>query len=380
MYRITNTKTTKPLLMLAVAVAAVIVMVSSFCIVFASEDTSAAGMHQVHFEPNGGTVYKGDIESPYYVAVSDEAQMIYVPGSTFSVRVPDNTSPFNDELDFKLMNGELVVDESDELDSYFEVSYAGSSEIYVFTVVVKAALFTEKTGWDKIVIHPQKDGTPTTAWGAVRLIPVANVTTGDSTEFEGNGHTTSLEIADSGSSTVYLTINNNMNYDEVEYRYVKPGYTLRGWSPDQVVTSTSAIYPENMVMNVTGDINLYAVWAPNTYTIRLVVGDTVSDYQIAFDQNLDTTHMKNMVPSDMTDYAIVGWSTVELGTVTENHKEGTRTINSTVYKIVDESSLYPLNIKYKTVPENGVLTLYPVYAFKIQINATTTVQLTNDVG
>ena len=57
MYSRTNTKTTKPLLMLAVAVAAVIVMVSSFCIVLASEDTSAAGMHQVHFEPNGGTVY-----------------------------------------------------------------------------------------------------------------------------------------------------------------------------------------------------------------------------------------------------------------------------------------------------------------------------------
>ena len=95
MYRITNTKTTKPLLMLAVAVAAVIVMVSSFCIVFASEDTSAAGMHQVHFEPNGGKVYKGDVESPYYVAVSDEAQMIYVPGATFSVRVPDDSSIWN---------------------------------------------------------------------------------------------------------------------------------------------------------------------------------------------------------------------------------------------------------------------------------------------
>ena len=36
MYSRTNTKTTKPLLMLAVAVAAVIVMVSSFCIVLAS--------------------------------------------------------------------------------------------------------------------------------------------------------------------------------------------------------------------------------------------------------------------------------------------------------------------------------------------------------
>ena len=287
-----------------------LVVISSLCIVFASEDTSAAGMHQVHFEPNGGTVYKGDVESPYYVAVSDEAQMVYVPGSTFTVRVPDPSKPFNDQLDFKLLNGEIIVNEGDDLDNYFEVSYAGSGETYVFTVVVKAALFTEKTGWDNIVIHPQKDGTPTTAWGAVRLIPVANVTTGDSAEFEGNGHTTSLDIANSGSSTVNLTINNNMNYDEEEYSYVKAGYTLVGWSPDQTITSSSEIYPENMVMNVTSDVNLYAVWAPNTYTIRLIVGETTSDYQIAYDQNLDTTHMKNMVPSDMTDYAIVGWSPV----------------------------------------------------------------------
>jgi len=369
----------KTLIALAV-LAAVLAVVMAVCIPLASGNSSAATDYQLHFEPNGGKVFCGDTEAPYYVAVSDEAQMIYVPGATFSVRVPDPSTPFNNGLDFKLLNGEDIVDEGDDLGSYFTVTYAGSDSTYVFTVVVNESLYTNKTGWDKIVIHPQRDGVPTSSWGVIRLIPKAEPAAGSSATFGGVGHTDSLEILSGASSTVYLTITDNMNYDEVEYRYVKEGYSLAGWSPDRVVTAESEIYPENMVMSIDHDLSLYAVWVPNTYTIRLIVGETTSDYRIAYDQNLDTTHMKNMVPSDMTDYAIVGWSPTVLETVVESRTVNTQSVSSTVYILSDEASAYPLNIKYREVPEDGILTLYPIYAIKTTIGAQTKVTLSNAQG
>ena len=71
----------KTLIALAV-LAAVLAVVMAVCIPLASGNSSAATDYQLHFDPNGGTVYCGDTEAPYYVAVSDEAQMIYVPGAT----------------------------------------------------------------------------------------------------------------------------------------------------------------------------------------------------------------------------------------------------------------------------------------------------------
>lgn len=111
-------------------------------------------------------------------------------------------------------------------------------------------------------------------------------------------------------STYTSVLGNNAKFATSVY---KTGYTLEGWYSDEALT--------NKVTNVTGEMNIYAKWTPNTYNINYVLdgGSFESSVKSTFTIEDEFTY-----PTPTQEGAtFIGWYTdAEFTTKAETHNLG----------------------------------------------------------
>jgi|GEM_PF-5719227 Subtilisin-like serine proteases len=87
---------------------------------------------------------------------------------------------------------------------------------------------------------------------------------------------------------------------------VREGYGFVGWS--KISAAATADYQPEDLITLTGDLDLYAVWNPNTYTIAFNLNDGTGSFP-----NMTKTYGQELtLPSAIptkTDYHFAGWST-----------------------------------------------------------------------
>lgn len=189
--------------------------------------------------------------------------------------------------------------------------------------------------------------------------------------FDPNGGTTGNDdyytrVTDDAGS-VYIP-GGTFIVDHKSYTYSREGYTFLGWANS--ASATVPDYTEGHILEINSDVTLHAVWSLNTYNITLNIGTTSMVYQLKYGSILDISHMKNMVPTNMGDYVIVGWSTQEPVAIetTEGH---------IVYGIIQGDNPYSMKIRFRTPAD---LDLYPIYALKYTFSLSTSVELIGKTG
>ena len=128
--------------------------------------------------------------------------------------------------------------------------------------------------------------------------------------------------------------------------FTRTGYTFLGWSTSS--TATSATYTdkqsvENLTSTDGGTVTLYAVWKPNTYTVKFNANGgsgTMSNQSFTY----DTAKALTANSFTRTGYTFLGWSTSS---------------SATTITYTDKQS-----VKNLTTTNGGYVTLYAVWSKK----------------
>lgn len=176
--------------------------------------------------------------------------------------------------------------------------------------------------------------------------------------FDPNYETDDPRYSQSIERPVYVP-GNIINFEGTTYSYVNPGYSFLGWSTAR--DSTSPTYVEGNILPAsdTGYV-LYAVWKPETSKVIFDYGDGYTeevevDYGYTFDSS---QYMTKHIPAGMTDYKIVGWSTVKMTEMDGNN----------AYYLPSEADTYSRKITFDKVTS---VTLHPIWALDLDASVIT---------
>lgn len=150
--------------------------------------------------------------------------------------------------------------------------------------------------------------------------------------YHGNGSTSGTEPADSGT---YTTDQNATVLGQGSL--IRDNYTFSGWATSS--TATAAQYQENDTLTISGNIDLYAVWMLNQYTVKFYSNDGSQTEYAANRLNNVPYNTSITAPSTAptrTGYLFAGWYTSQVGINPGN----TDKWDFTSEKVTDNLDLY----------------------------------------
>ena len=169
-------------------------------------------------------------------------------------------------------------------------------------------------------------------------------------------NTYSVKFYRNTSSTDKTTsTQSGFTYDQSKALQANPwkrdGYTFKGWSTSR--TATTATYTNGQsVKNLTtsGTVNLYAVWAPNTYSVKFYRNHSSSDTTTSTQSGFTYDQSKALQANPWTrdGYTFKGWSTSRTAT-TATYTNGQSVKNLTTSGTVNLYAVWARNNYYVDV-------------------------------
>lgn len=173
------------------------------------------------------------------------------------------------------------------------------------------------TNW-KLSFIPQDYNTTTIDGGypivtatdtVVKVLYTKNIATYTVT-YHGNGNTAGANPDDANT---YITGENATVLGQGSL--VRDNYTFSGWATS--ANATTSQYQENDTLAITGNVDLYAVWTLNTYTVKFFSNEGTPAVEYIGNRLSDVPHdsIISKPASDpvRTGYIFAGWYTSEVG-------------------------------------------------------------------
>ena len=178
-----------------------------------------------------------------------------------------------------------------------------------------------RTGYTFAGWYPKSDGTGTKLTTDVWWTPGVGAMNFDwdftfYAKWTANKYTISFD-ANGGSgdmssqSVTYGTTGNKLKSNA----FTKDGYTFVGWCKGGTSCTTPTYQDGASVNNITSSMKLYAMWKPNTYTVKYYANGAsgTSPYSVSATYDVSGTHPESTIFTAPVGYKFMGWCPGESG-------------------------------------------------------------------
>lgn len=133
----------------------------------------------------------------------------------------------------------------------------------------------------------------------------------------------------------------------------KTGYTFSGWNANPNANSGSSILVSGKTITLTQDMTFYAIWQPNTYTVKYNANGGTGTMANS-SHTYDTAKALTANSFKRTGYSFAGWSTNSAATATQYaDKESVKNLTATNSATVNLYARWKPNKYYVTYNANG---------------------------